>query len=153
MNKRELAYRKSLIEQMRGRWLVAIHVENHLNPGVPDLSYVMVADGHETGWLELKACAKPARVSATTPLKFEIEPSQHRWMAHYTHRVPSHFLIQVGDENYLVNGRHHTRMSETVTISLLGELADAVIINDERFAHKLATALSRFTRRGEQNAV
>jgi hypothetical protein len=146
MNKRELAFRKSLIERMGGRWLVAIHVENHLNPGVPDLSYVMVADDHETGWLELKACVAPIR--ASTPLKIKIESSQFRWMSRYAHRVPSHFLIQVGDKCFLIDGKYHAELSGEVTLWTLDVLAAATIVEDHEFAPNLAKILSRLTRRG-----
>lgn len=147
MNQRELAYRKSLIERMGGRWLSTIHVENRLNPGVPDLSYVMIGDGHETGWLELKTCAKPARVSARTPLKFDIEPSQHAWMTRHAHRVPTHFLIGVGDEHFLIDGGHHAAMSAGATLELLARLALVIITENEHFARTLAMSLSNLTRR------
>lgn len=104
MTPRELKFRKKLIDTMGGRWYPAIHVENHLNPGVPDLSYVMVANGHETGWLELKS------VSVAAALAIKVEQSQHMWMDKVAGRVPCHFAIEVGTDVYIVNGTDHSRV-------------------------------------------
>lgn len=145
MNGRELKYRKRLTATLGGRWLVAIHVENKLNPGVPDLSYVMVGPGHETGWLELKAVAKTAEKKT---LKFHIEPSQHAWMTRYAHRVPTHFLINVNDRNYLVDGKLHSSLDNyAITEDDLRRLSTAMVEDGEDLANNLATILSGLTRR------
>lgn len=143
MSKRELAFRKDLIARMGGRWVVAIHVENYLNPGVPDLSYVMVALGHETGWLELKATTKPARGKSVA---FKIEPSQHMWMAKYAHRVPTHILAKVGDLYYLVDGGRHARLAGSVSEDDLIRECLAVL-SDDTLVQELTTILSRLTQR------
>ncbi len=145
MNKRELKYRQQLIAAMGGRWLAAIHVENHLNPGVPDLSYVMVGPGHETGWLELKAVMRPAD---DKPLKFQIEPSQHAWMTRYAHRVPTHFLIKVNECHYLIDGKLHSKLTEyAITEDGVKRLAMAVVRDGDDFATNLSIILSGLTRR------
>lgn len=97
---------------MSGLWSPTIHIENHLNPGVPDLSYVMNGNSNidcETGWLELKA------INDAKSLKFTLEPSQHRWIgAHHT-KIPVHLLLSVGDVCYLVSGSDHRKLIESVT--------------------------------------
>lgn len=143
MNKRELDYRKWLNASMGGRWHAAIHVENHLNPGVPDMSYVMVAPGHETGWLELKAAG---RMPSGKPLHFKVEPSQHQWMIKYAHRVPTHFLVKVATMHYLVDGQMHSKMSGPITEDDLNRLAISVF-TDDNLVSGLTTTLSGLTRR------
>lgn len=143
MNKRELDFRKDLIARMGGRWAVAIHVENHLNPGVPDLSYVMVAPGHETGWLELKATYRPVK---TKTVAFKVEPSQHQWMIKYAHRVPTHILAKVGDSYYLIDGRSHAQLVEQVTEDDLKRVSVA-IFDEDTLVKGLTTTLSGLTRR------
>jgi len=98
MNKAELEFRRELCERMAGKWTPTIHVENHLNPGVPDMSFVMSALNCETGWLELK-------VSDGTRVK--VEPGQHAWMRAHAERIPAHFLIKVDQMLFLVRGRSH----------------------------------------------
>jgi len=143
MNQRELAFRKDLIARMGGRWYAAIHVENHLNPGVPDLSYVMVAPGHETGWLELKATTRAIKHKN---LQLKVEPSQHQWMIKYAHRVPTHFLIKVSDHYYLVSGTKHTHLADAVTEADLIRIA-AAVFDEDNLVQGLTTTLSGLTRR------
>lgn len=143
MNQRELAFRKDLIARMGGRWYAAIHVENHLNPGVPDLSYVMVAPGHETGWLELKVNASAAARKTVT---FKVEPSQHQWMIKYAHRVPTHFLIKSARQYYLVAGVKHPQLAEVVTEADLIRIA-AAVFDEDNLVQGLTTTLSGLTRR------
>lgn len=143
MNKLELAFRKDLIDTIGGRWIATIHVENHLNPGVPDLSYVMVAPGHETGWLELKAVPRPA---PDKHLPIIIEPSQHYWMMRHAHRVPAHFLILVGTTCYLVRGTDHRTLSVSMTEDELNRIT-IFSCNSKNLAGGLAAKLSELTRR------
>lgn len=147
MNQLELAFRKRLCAQMAGRWLVAIHVENHLNPGVPDLSYVML-DPHrpefETGWLELKA------VAASSEPRPKLESSQHEWMRKYAHRVPTHFLILVGTRCYLLDGKHHSRLAAAVTLVELEGMA-IIAFEEEKIARTLTATLKGLTRRDNGN--
>lgn len=109
MNKLELQFRKELISSttkgLMGLWLPTIHVENHLNPGVPDLSYVMLKSDRETGWLELKV------VPDENLLHFHIEPGQHTWMRQHSERVPAHFLLATPSMCYLMNGQFHNALA------------------------------------------
>ena len=102
MNRLELEFRGVLIKEMSGIWVPTIHVENHLNPGVPDLSYVMNGGDFETGWLELKAVK-----DTPPPYTFKLEPSQHRWIEAHHLRVPVHLLLSTGQVVWLVPGKHH----------------------------------------------
>jgi len=106
MNQRELIFRRALLIEMRKFWSAAIHVENHLNPGIPDLSFVMNSDSCETGWLELKSVAEGTYI----PLK--IEPGQHNWMELHARRIPAFFLVEVGCVIYLVHGIRHPELTK-----------------------------------------
>ena len=143
MQKRELTYRKWLLNQMNGRWLVAIHVENHLCPGVPDLSYVIVGAGHETGWLELKVALGRANNHG---IDLKIEPSQHHWMLRYACRVPTHFLINYRGEHFLINGMHHRRLGQPLNIDDLRRVAFESY-TDDTLSHDLTKNLSSLTMR------
>lgn len=111
MSKMELEFRKELVDAMGGTWTPTIHVESHLNPGVPDLSYVMTKSGCETGWLELKALPDSKMVT------IKVERSQHQWMAAHAHRIPAHFLILVGEWCYLVHGRQHRKLVDALHLT------------------------------------
>lgn len=91
--------------------------ENHVvAPGVPDLSYVMVGSGYETGWLELKA----VRAIGHTEVQFKVEPSQHGWIEDFCHRVPVHFLLAVNTSWFLFGGDRHHQLADPIEI---GDLA------------------------------
>ena len=109
---------------MHGRWLLTWHEDKEITPGVPDLSYVMLGPGHETGWVELKA--EPPGKSA----KFKIESSQHQWMTPHVHRIPIHFLLAVGDEWFFVCACHHVRLTERITVEELTNIAVAKFPGD-----------------------
>ena len=113
MNQLELEFRRELTTKMQGMWTPTIHVENHLNPGVPDLSYVMtrVTPDCETGWLELKALTDAKMVTV------KVERSQHQWMTIHASRIPADFLILIGDWCYLVDGVNHRRLLGTVHVA------------------------------------
>jgi len=104
--KLELAFRQHLISQMKGFWDCFINRENNLNPGVPDLTYLMKDPSCEVGFLELKA------------VEFEwgiqIEPSQHGWMRTFAARTPAHFLVQVRNMVYLVPGERHDLLGNNI---------------------------------------
>lgn len=117
MNKRELEFRKSLTRAMVGAWTPTIHVENHLNPGVPDLSFVLAAPDCETGWLELKAMPWAKKLSIT------VEPGQHSWMEAHADRIPAYFLIEVSEKLYLLHGRFHGRLIDPITSDDLASLS------------------------------
>ena len=117
MNYLELEFRKQITKEMNGLWIPTIHVENHLNPGVPDMSYVMNGGSYETGWLELKAVADV--VSENPRYHFKLEPSQHRWIEAHHLRVPVHLLLSTGRVVWLVSGAHHGMFSKPVGIEEL----------------------------------
>lgn len=99
VSKPELAFRRKLLADMRPYWHATIHVENRLNPGVPDLSFLMHGNKCETGWLELKVAPG-----------FSVEPGQHEWMARHAAAIPAFFLIQVGQYAVLVPGIEHSKL-------------------------------------------
>lgn len=96
------------------------HEDREITPGVPDLSYVMLGPGHETGWMELKATEDVGK-----PAKFKIEQSQHQWIQFHLGRVPIHFLIGWGPDCLFVHAKHHVRLSEPITLSQLSEISIA----------------------------
>lgn len=146
MNKRELEFRKALIKAMRGTWIPTIHVENHLNPGVPDLSFVLHSPGVETGWLELKAMAY------SWPLRITVEPGQHSWMEAHAHKVPAYFLIEVSGDLHLIHGRHHGRLSTPISPDDLAGLSfrKPFTINDRT---SIFSALRAVTYRGRLDSA
>lgn len=117
MNKRELGFRKGLIAVMGGAWTPTIHVENRLNPGVPDLSFVLQSPGVETGWLELKAMPFSKMLSIT------IEPGQHSWMEAHAKKIPAYFLVEVSGLLHLIDGRFHGRLSTPISPDGLADLS------------------------------
>lgn len=88
---------------------------------MPDASYVMLQPGHETGWLELKADNPPP---GRDP-KFHVEPSQHQWISFHLGRIPIHFLVAVHDNWYIIEGKHHAKLSEKITVAALEGMAMA----------------------------
>lgn len=142
MNKEELEFRRQLCERMAGKWTPTIHVENHLNPGVPDMSYVMSALNCETGWLELK-------VSDGTRVK--VEPGQHAWMRAHAERIPAHFLIKVDQTLFLVRGRTHHLFADPITIEELKSCSVA-FFQWRDTARYLSLALISETRRNRNDS-
>ena len=146
MNKLELEFRKKLCREMFPAWLVTIHVENHLNPGVPDLSYLMFAPDCETGWLELKALPAPK----DGHIRVKIERGQHSWMSLHSRRIPAHFLILVGDTCYLIRGDRHRMFDNIITIEELKSCSVAFFDQSE-VLKKLALVLISETHRGRDD--
>ena len=109
MNKRELKLRQDLARTMAGAWNLTLHAESRLNPGVPDLSFVLTMPDCETGWLELKAMPWDRKLSIT------VEPGQHSWMEAHAKRIPAYFLIEVSEKLYLLHGRFHGRLIDPIT--------------------------------------
>ena len=146
MTKLELAFRQTLIREMNPYWTSTIHVENHLNPGVPDMSYVMRSPGCETGWLELKAIVFNERMS------IQVERSQHQWMRDHARRVPAHFLINIGLECFLVDGRYNTIFTEMLTLEDLASRSIAVF-SLKKMTTTLPKVLTQITKRGRDDAT
>lgn len=106
----ELEFRGDLAAAMVGAWLMTWHEDREINPGVPDVSYVMAGGKYETGWLELKA----TRVKSG-PILFKVEASQHRWIDAHHHKVPVHFLLAGPMTVWLVGGAHHRRLASALS--------------------------------------
>lgn len=133
------------------------HEDREVNPGVPDLSYVVKPGNFETGWLELKrvlpspaTCDARPQTSRHTPrpdekIKFELEASQHQWISQHHHRVPVHFLLGYGAEYYLLDGRFHRDLVKPVTIHQLRHWGNHYSEADLRVG--LAEKLAEFTDR------
>ena len=102
----ELDFRRELSKAMRHLWVLTWHEDREINPGVPDISYVIPDCHHETGWLELKAIKPPLHDN----YRFKIEPSQHRWIERHHMYVPVHFLLAAGDYVWFIAGKHHTQL-------------------------------------------
>jgi hypothetical protein len=146
VTKLELEFRQELAKLMKGAWALTIHVENRLNPGVPDLSYVMNAPGSETGWLELKAC------NDSKTLGIHVEPSQHRWFETHSAKIPAHLLIAVGDSRYLLRASDHREFLHSVNEEKLSKMA-VVSFHREDTCQVLAPALIQATQRGQNAPV
>jgi len=140
MNQLELEFRRNLLDQMDGLWYHTVHAESPLYPGCPDISYIMIQRGCETGWLELKA-PKPAN-----QLDVHVESSQHGWIGKRHDRVPVHFLIDTGRSVCLVNGGHHAVFAKTIKVADLECLSDAVLLPHDNW-RVLARALIKATTR------
>lgn len=147
MSKLELAFRKELIKEMGGTWTPTIHVESHLNPGVPDLSYVMTKLGCETGWLELKALEDSKMVT------IKVERGQHDWMAAHAHRVPAHFLILIGDWCFLVHGRQHRKLNATLHLDDEFLPLASSVLHRNQIRNILPSTLIANTNRGRNDQV
>lgn len=88
------------------------HEDREINPGVPDVSYVMIGGVYETGWLELKA-----QLGDSGPWRFKLEASQHDWISNHVGKVPVHFLMATGKTIWLIPGEQHKIFSDSVTES------------------------------------
>jgi hypothetical protein len=128
---------------MNGIWRATIHVENHLNPGVPDLSYVINTSTreHETGWLELKALKHDQKIQK---LKFTLEPSQHVWIQTHCPLVPVDLLVSFGDTCWLVPGLAHAQLNTALSFSDLNAIS-IVGFQKQAMRRVLAEHLSRLT--------
>jgi hypothetical protein len=94
------------------------HEDREISPGVPDLSYVLLGNDCETGWLELKAS-----LSSSKSTTFKIEPSQHQWIGAHVGKIPIHFLVAWGDQWYFIDAKHHERLALSITKTELAAIA------------------------------
>jgi hypothetical protein len=101
MKKAELNLRHRLRDAMNGSWLLTWHEDRHINPGVPDLSFVMKKGNCETGWIELKA---EREYDSKGKVNFCVEPSQIDWIERHRERVPIFFMVAVGEDWFLLSG-------------------------------------------------
>lgn len=136
---RELNFRKDLMDRMASYWKAMVNVESHLNPGVPDLAYVMNGSVHETGWLELKA---PAKLVDT-----KIERSQYVWMDNWGGRVPSHILINAGEWCYILDGRLCRKFENVSNMATADFLS---IFKANKLESELPQLLSELTKRNRK---
>ncbi len=122
MSTPELEFRAELNAAMRGVWLMTWHEDREINPGVPDVSYVMHGGYYETGWLELKALRN---LPANGQYKFKIEQSQHSWIEQHHKKVPVHFLLKTPSRIWLFPGQHHHLLANPISLDALRSLSDA----------------------------
>lgn len=139
--KAELKWRRELAQEMKGLWRLTWHEDAHVTPGVPDISYVISAGSHETGWLELKATDETEK-----RIEFVVESSQHDWIARHCWLVPVHFLVAGPEYWWLIHGRHHERLDLLHDLADLDKLAD-YIGPRKTFRATLHAALELITRR------
>jgi len=137
-------FRDYLDRAMRGLWLMTWHEDREINPGVPDVSYVMNGLFHETGWLELKAIRYDEKKEEH---KFTLEPSQHAWFEAHCKKIPVHLLLCLGDHFvFLVDSSFHKEFVRPLTIDKLRMISTATIPkSDLRF--QLPDHLKRLTDR------
>lgn len=136
MNKRELEFRRDLLDQMSGLWYPTIHVENHLSPGVPDMSFVLIAEGFETGWMELKSVVKAADVF--------VEASQHRWFERHYRFIPTCFLVEVNRTVFVIPGSRHAQLISLTDDKLVAH--SICRFSRDGLAHKLRPVLVSMTK-------
>lgn len=140
----ESRFRGGIAKAMYFHWLLTWHEDREINPGVPDISFVMKSGDYETGWLELKACMITAAKPKTN---FHIEPSQHTWMRNHAGIIPAYFLIQINDERcYLVHGEKHQELAVPLTTEQLEALSMASF-ESTRIRQTLPALLQGLTRR------
>lgn len=99
--KSEFEFRHRVRDAMKGLWRLTWHEDRHINPGVPDISFVMLGGDCETGWLELKALSK---LPPSGELQFKVEPSQIEWAKNHRALVPVLFLVCLEYEWFLFTG-------------------------------------------------
>jgi aspartate-semialdehyde dehydrogenase len=132
-------FRDELSAAMKGRWLMTWHEDREINPGVPDISYVIHGDNNETGWLELKAIRPQNRIS------IQIEQSQHMWISLHCNRVPVHFAVKIGSLVYVIDGAKHR---ELASAKLVKDIYDMSILVVTDMKSQLPKLLRSFTNRG-----
>lgn len=121
--KPELIFRGEVDRAMNGLWTMTWHEDREINPGVPDLSYVMNGSYYETGWIELKAIRYDPKA---TQHKFTLEPSQHTWISKHCTKIPVHLLLALGDNaTFLVSGCHHKRLAGPIDLNTLEQISTA----------------------------
>lgn len=108
---------------MRGIWTMTWHEDREINPGVPDVSYVMNGGNYETGWLELKAVKTGPNVAGE--YKFKVEPSQHEWMKNHHNKIPVHFLLKTPNRIWLLPGEFHHALANPISTRALSSLSVA----------------------------
>jgi len=140
--------RHRLKNSMAGEWLLTWHENGGIQPGVPDLSYVLLSPGHETGWLELKATDD---ILGNKPKKlFKLESHQHQWIDAHWYLIPVHILCAVEDIWYLIPGVHHESIDEPLTAESLRSLS-VIGFHYADCSQILTIALKSATRRDRES--
>lgn len=124
MKKPESVLRNDISAAMRAYWVMDWHEDREINPGVPDLSFIMYGDC-EMGWIELKAI-HPSMSS----YRFKFEPSQFNWFRSHCDLIPLFVYLRVnGVADFLVRVDKNTpdKLSGPVTDEQLREMSVAVI--------------------------
>lgn len=120
----ELALRRDLNKAMSGYWVLDWHEDREINPGVPDISFVMRGGKCETGWIELKAIRRPV----SQLYSFKLEPSQPPWFREHHDVVPTFFYLRVeGVADFLVPGKYYNEVALPITDAHLREISVCVI--------------------------
>jgi hypothetical protein len=132
---------------MHGNWTLTWHEDGRVNPGVPDISYVMSNGNYETGWLELKVPTfRPMKLGSEAAIKIGIRADQRQWILTHHHKVPVHILIQIGETYVLLEGRHVDNLMGYLTWKDLGE-ASVFSCTKKDLRDKLTKALTEATDR------
>lgn len=143
--KAELEFRRTLSDAMKGSWDLTWHEDGRVNPGVPDLSFVMKGDGYETGWIELKAV-----FDTEPPFAWALEQSQHSWIMKHLGRIPIFILVASGDRCWLFDHRlHHEFRKPNGDVAWLDEncLATVDLAEPSKIRSTLAPRLRELTHR------
>ncbi len=110
----ETVLRRTVKNNMSGTWEMTWHEDRLVSPGTPDISFVMLADDCETGWLELKAIA-----ATDKKWQFKLEPSQPTWIDRHFERIPVYLLVAVGRYCWLLEARKYRLLQRHVTEDIL----------------------------------
>lgn len=141
----EFVLRDDLKKAMSGLWLMTWHEDREINPGVPDISYVMLGGNYETGWLELKAVTE-MEISRAGKVRFHVEPSQHQWISRHDQKIPIHFLCAVGERCFLLHGSAHELIDRPLRVDELHSAA-IIMIPKAALRQELPSVLKKLTSR------
>lgn len=125
----EFELRHKLRDAMKGLWRLTWHEDRHINPGVPDISFVVLGHDCETGWLELKATSK---LPPSGRLKFTVEPSQIEWIRDHNPLIPIRFLVRVEYEWFLLDGEWAAFLGDTTYTRICDGCLARGILDDLR---------------------
>lgn len=143
----ELSLRRDLAKVMLGKWTLTWHEDGRVNPGVPDISYVMSAGNYETGWLELKApTVTRAKSGSESTTRIGIRADQRQWILMHHHKVPVHILAQIGEYYLLFEGKWVNELMVPLTWAEL-RLMTVFVCEQRDLREKLAEALIEATDR------
>jgi hypothetical protein len=96
------------------------HEDRQVSPGVPDLHYVIPADGFRVGWLEIKAIDKDINPRN----KIGVEASQHQYIRRWAPFMPIHFMICIVERVFVIPGRYHKEIPDATCYADISALSD-----------------------------